>query len=347
MARITLRDVANAAGTSVSAVSAVVNANPRHNIRVSTATRDRIQKAAAALDYSPNLLARSLVTRKTGVLGLVFPYAHAYTENNPFFSEVLSGVFQAVIAAGYNVMLHTGIGDDWDAADENTQPDPRTDGLILVLPRTESLIAERCIKQRIPFVSLVCRPGWPDGYVINADEFHGGWLAVRHLTELGHKRIAHFTGNPRIATSAPRLEGYLAALGAAGLEADEQLIVPSNFNGQAGYEAMCHVLALPKSNWPTAIFAANDLCAEGALRAITEQGLSVPHDFSLVGYDDTWFGAMLQPSLTSVHMPIAEMGAHGVSMLIELLEGRGVPNPQPVLPVHLTVRQSSGPPARR
>lgn len=347
MPRITIRDVAKAAGTSVSAVSAVLNANRQHNIRVSAATRERILAAASALDYTPNLVARSLVTRKTGVLGLVFPYSTAFTENNPFFTQVMSGVFEEVIRAKYNVMLHTAIGDDWDAEDENMLPDPRMDGLILVLPPPNSRIMERCRRRKVPFVSLVCNPPAPDVCAINADEFTGGRLATQHLIEMGHRRIAHFAGNFDVATAEPRQEGYLAALRDAGIEPDPKLIIPASFGWQGGYKAMQQVLKWPVAERPTAIFACNDPCADGAIRTLTEHGLRAPDDMALVGYDDTWFATMLQPPLTSVHMPIYEMSTLAVRMLIALVEGREMPEKQPILPVRLTVRDSSGAQALR
>src|SRR5262249_24480690 len=121
----TLRDVAKRAGTSIASVSAVLNTNGRHNIRGSQATRQRIYEAAAELHYTANPLAQSLVTRKTGVLGLVFPYSSAFTDRNPFCTHVMSGIFEEVVRERYNLMLHTAIGDDWNQAEENALIDPR------------------------------------------------------------------------------------------------------------------------------------------------------------------------------------------------------------------------------
>lgn len=338
----TIRDVAKLAGTSVSAVSAVLNDSGRHNIRVSSATRERIRAAAAQLGYSPNPLAKGLVTGKTGVLGLVFPYSRAFTDRNPFCTEIMSGVFEGVVSKGYNLMLHTAIGDDWNSADQNALLDPRVDGLILVLPPANSPVVARCERQRFPCISLVCEPYSPESYAINADDFEGGRMATEHLLSRGHRRIAHLVGTPGVASTEPRRRGYLAALEAAGIEPEEALIVPAGFDWAEGYKGTQLLLGLPERLRPTALFAANDLCAEGALRALNDHGVRVPEEMAVVGFDDSWVAAMSRPPLTSVHMPIFEMGMLATQMLIELVEGREVAERQPILPVSLIVRESSG-----
>jgi LacI family transcriptional regulator len=338
----TLRDVARLAGTSVSAVSAVLNSNGQHNIRVGQATRERICMVAAQLGYTPNPIAQSLVTRKTGVLGLVFPYSSAFTDRNPFCTQIMSGIFEEVVREKYNLMLHTAIGDDWNDADEKALLDPRVDGVILVLPTPDSPIVARCLQERFPCVTVVYAPHSDEVYAINADEFAGGYLATEHLLGLGHRRIAHLAGNPNVATTEGRKRGYLAALEAAGIVPDPALLLPAGFDWKDGYAAAQCLLAMPSSQRPTAVFAANDLCAEGVLRGLQEQGARVPDDMALVGYDDTWFAAMTKPPLTSVYMPIYEMGVLAAKMLIALVEGRDVAERQPLLSVTLSVRESCG-----
>lgn len=337
----TIRDVAKLAGTSVSAVSAVISGNRRHNIRVGPQTRARILAAAEQLGYTPNPLAKSLATGKTGILGLVFPYSRAFTDGNPFSTQVISGVFEEVIRERFNIMLHTAIGDDWTAVDENALLDPRVDGLLLVIPAPHSPVIARCRQTGFPYVALVYQPDSPDVYAVNADEFAGGRLATEHLLQSGHRRIAHLIGHPQIASTEPRRRGYLAALEAAGLSPDPRLLVPAGFDYRDGYEAALSLLALPAEQRPTAIFAANDLCAEGALRALREKGVRVPADMAVVGFDDTWFASMTQPPLTSVHMPIFEMGVEATRMLIAQVEGRPIEPRQIVLPVTLSVRETA------
>lgn len=336
----TIRDVAKAAGISVAAASAVLNGNVNQNIRVGEAARARVRKAAEDLEYKPNRLARSLATGKNGVLGLVFPYSGGFIGQDPFCAQIMTGVFEEVIREKHNIMLHTAAGDDWNAADADNLIDSRIDGLLLVLPMPRSAVIERCRSIGFPYVAIVCEPNDKDVYAVNADEFHGGKIATEHLIQQGHRKIVHLAGQEWIASTAGRCDGYEAAMREAGLTSEIQ-IVRSAFNREGGYAAMQVVLNLPDEEQPTAIFAANDLCAEGALRALREKGRRVPEDMAIVGYDDTWFTTMVQPNLTSVHMPIAEMGRVATEMLIAQIEGRQVPDRQRILPTRLTVRESS------
>lgn len=338
----TIRDVAREAGTSVAAVSAALSDAPRHNIRVSAATRERIRAAAARLGFTPNPIAQSLVTRKTGMIGLVFPYSGAFVDHNPFCTQIMSGVFEEVVREKYNIMLHTAVGDDWNAAETNALIDPRVDGLILVLPTPESQAVSRCTQESFPCVAVVYDSPNKDICTVNADERGGGRLATEHLLQRGHRRIGHLAGVPNIASTEPRRQGYLDALDAAGITPDPVWVTDGGYTFEGGFAAMKRLLDLPRERRPSAVFAANDLCADGALKALREQGVRVPDEMALVGFDDTWFATMTQPALTSVHMPIAEMAIEATKMLIALVEKRSLPQTQIVLPVTITVRQSSG-----
>jgi LacI family transcriptional regulator len=338
----TIRDVARLANASVAAVSATISGTRSTKIRVGAETRERILAAAAQLAYVPNRVAQSLALRKTGVLGLVFPYSHAFVDHNPFCTQIMSGVMEAAVQARYNLMLHTAVGDNWNATDEAALIDPRVDGLLLVLPNPCSQVVARCRREGFPCVSIAYTSYEDEDYAVNADEYRGGRMAAEHLLELGHRRIAHIEGFGEVATSAPRREGYLAALAAAGQQPDPALIVPGSFNVEGGYAAMNQLLKMSATRRPSAVFACNDLCAAGVLRALGERGLRAPNDVALVGYDDTWFATMTSPPLTSVHMPILEMGTLAAQMLIDLVEGRTPKQRHPVLPVSFSVRTSCG-----
>lgn len=337
---VTLKDVAHRAGASIAAVSAVLNGKEPQTIRVGLEARARIRAIAEEMGYVPNIVARSLVTRKSGVLGLAFPYSSAFTENNPFFTGIMSGVLGCLTQARYNVMLYTAIGDDWNAAEENALIDPRVEGVILVLPDANSAVIDRCRARCFPYVTLVYEPDAPDIFAVNCDDYRGGMLATQHLLEQGHTRIAHFVGNPHVATTQPRKQGYLDALQRRGLEPNPDWIVPAGFGWKDGVAAMNRLLELPAAQRPTAIFAANDFCAEGALRVLHARSMHVPEDFSLVGFDDSWIAATTQPPLDSVYMPVTEMAERAAQMLIAQVEGREIEEKQPVLEVRLTVRGS-------
>ncbi|HTQ09726.1 MAG TPA: LacI family DNA-binding transcriptional regulator [Fimbriimonadaceae bacterium] len=336
----TIKEVAELAGTSAAAVSATLNGTRSKNIRVGARTRERIYAAAAQLGYLPNPVARSLATGKSRVLGLMLPYVEAFTDHNPFCAQVTNGVLDEMVRSHYNLMLYTGASVQ-NGSKAAMMIDSRVDGLVLVLPPADSPIFLKCESRDIPYVSILREPV-PGTLTVNADDFRGGHLATSHLIGLGHRRIAHLAGTDDVVTSAPRREGYRAALAEHGVRADESLILQAGFDWRHGYAAMKELLAKPAALRPTAIFAANDLCAEGAMRAIREAGASIPEDFAIVGYDDTFFATLTQPALTSVRMPIEELGQLAVRLLVNRVERKPIADSHPVLPVSLTVRASCG-----
>jgi LacI family transcriptional regulator len=338
--RVTLRDVAKAAGTSVASVSATLHGSRGETIRVGEATRVRIRAIAEQLGYVADPIAKSLATGKTRSLGLILPYAEAFLDQNPFCNEVMHGVMKEAVYRRYNLTLYTAVSELQEAASVGLL-DRRVDGLLLVMPPDPCYTIERCDRLGIPYVSVLRRPV-EGAWCVNSDDYEGGRIAARHLLSLGHRLVAHLGGNPEVPTTEPRARGFREALEEAGVEPRADLFVTAGFNTNRGYEVMRRILSKPQHEPPTAVFAANDLCAEGAIRAIREFGLRVPEDVAVVGYDDTWFATMTQPPLTSVRMPISEMGQLATALLIDRLEGREPPDRQPVLPVSLTIRSSCG-----
>lgn len=339
---VTIKDVAKLAGTSTAAVSAVLSGSVRNNIRVGEVTRARILAAARQLGFTPNPVARSLVTGKTQVLGIIFPYASTFIYRNPFCTQLLAGILEETIRQRYNLMLHTSLGDEWTQAEPALLLDRRVDGVMLVAPPVGHAAVQRALEVRFPLVSVVYASDNPEVCMVNDDSRAGGRLATEHLIGLGHRRIAHLMGNPEIGSTVSRRQGYLDALEAAGIPVDPALILEAGFDWQDGYRAAQALLEFPAAQRPTAIFAGNDLCADGVLRLFRERGVRVPDDIALVGYDDTWFSQHTDPPLTSVHMPIYTMGVLATDMLIGLSSGRELENRQPVLPVTLTIRDSCG-----
>lgn len=334
---VTIRDVAKLAGTSATAVSATLSGSTNKNIRVGKETRERIYAAAAQLGYSPSEIAKSLATGKTKVIGLVLPYADAFVDQNPFASEVMSGIMHEVVDRQYNLMLFTATaGMSYNQI--AMLIDSRVEGVLLVMPPDDGAIHLKCERRKIPYVSILRNPH-ESSWTVNSDDFAGGVLAAKHLHELGHRRVAVLHGTEDVTTSHPRSQGFASVYKEAGIEVE---MVSSGFGWKHGLESMNTLLQRPRHEIPTAIFAANDLCAEGAMRVAKDYGLSIPGDLSVIGYDDTWFAAMTQPPLTTVKMPIAEMGQRAAAMLIDRLEGIEVTDQNPVLPVSLTIRHSSG-----
>ena len=309
MAQPTMRQVAELAGVSTALVSLVMRDAPN----VSDHRRQRVLEAADQLGYRPNVLARNLASRRTKTIGVVLNDLH-----NPFFAEIVDGIQAAADAAGYRVLL--GDGRHSEAGESNaveTFLQFRVDGVVIVGPWLEVETMERAAKSAA--VVVVGRDVDTDRFdTVNTDEIVGSRLAVEHLIELGHRQIAHLGGGAG-AGAAGRQRGYEATMTAHGFESHIVSAV-ADFSESGGYEAAGDLLSAHDEI--TAIFAANDLSAVGALSCVEELDLSVPGDISIVGYDNTALAAMRHMSLTSVDQPTEELGRLATNLLFERLDGR-------------------------
>jgi LacI family transcriptional regulator len=340
---VTMNDIAAKAGTSVAAVSVALNGAKSKTLRVGPEARTRILQAAADLGYRRHPLALALATGRSHVIGVMLPHAAAYTaEQAPFESIVVSGIVAAAAEKGYNVMLYSATAEDEGRRAEMI--DRRIDGLLLVIPPEETPIYAECRRQEISYVGIVCESHVAPA-TVNSDDFKGGFIATQHLIELGHRRIAHLVGKPTVVTSDRRLRGYKSALQEAGLETDEGLVRDGAFSFQVGYDSTRALMSAAPERRPTAIFACNDLTANGALAALRDADLRVPEDVSVVGYDDTWYSTLTSPPLTTVRMHVHELGRCSADLMISLLDGGEIEELHPVLPVSLTIRSSTGPPS--
>jgi DNA-binding LacI/PurR family transcriptional regulator len=327
----TIMDVAHRARVSKSLVSMVI----RGEEGVSPKSRDAVLLAIEELNYRPNVIARSLVQRRTRMLGVMISDLR-----NPFFGEVVSGIQVRAKELGYRVLFNTGdrVPNLEEAAVESLL-ELRVDGLILAAPRVADEVIERACRAA-PVVVLNRDTSATCSDSVTNDNITGAGFAVEHCVRLGHTRIAHIDGGTGAGASVRR-EGYLRAMRRLGLEANT-LTVEGAFTENGGYVAARELLK--RSPLPTAIFAANDICAIGAMRALEEAGLRTPADVSVVGYDNTTLAALRQVSLTSVHQFGADIGRLGVDCLFERIEGtRTTPRHEVVAPT-LVVRASTGPP---
>ncbi|MBC8066024.1 MAG: LacI family DNA-binding transcriptional regulator [Chlorobia bacterium] len=334
-----MSDIAERVGTSVAAVSVTLNGAKSATLRVGSDTRRRILEVAEEMSYRRNPMAGALATGRTHVLGLMLPSHDAYMAHDPFFSLVTTGITACASENGYNVMLYSATAED-EGLRAASMVDKRVDGLVLVSPPSGTPILDECQRQGIPVVSIMA-----DADVgplqVHSDDFLGGLLAMRHLISLGHRRIAHLKGGNGVATTEPRYQAYLAALREANMVPDPALCLVGDFKRTAGRDATDRLLNLPSC--PTAIFAANDLSAHGAIEAIREAGLRVPEDVAVVGYDDTWYATVTRPALTSVRMDVETLGRKAAELLIGFLRGGEMPRePRIVVPVSLTIRESCG-----
>jgi LacI family transcriptional regulator len=332
--RATIRDIADLAGVSIATVSRVLNDRPD----VAPETRENVLQVVREHGFSTNRGARGLSSGRTGMIGLTLPLvADAY------FGPMLSGAAEALYERDMRIVLAPTLHEhDREVSLLERLMRGTTDGAILMLPE-ESIEELRMLqRQGFPFVVVDPREPPPEGVAcVAAMHASGAKVATEHLLALGHRRIGAIAGTPGWYATEERVLGFRAALAAAGILLDPQLVVYSDWRMPRGIEAAEQLLALPDP--PTAIFGFNDNVAIGALHAARKRGLSVPDDLSVVGFDDTELAVIVTPQLTSVRQPLAEMGRMGVSLLIRILEGQRVDALRVELATKLVVRESTGP----
>jgi DNA-binding LacI/PurR family transcriptional regulator len=337
---VTMRDIAVRVGTSASVVSVALNGARSKTIGVSPETRDRILRAAQELGYSRDMRASSLAGRRNQMIGLMLPHLSSFSSPDPFYSLVTAGVCGATAANGFNLVMYTSVSEE-DGPKAIATIDRRIDGLILVMPPDGTPIIKECQRLGINTVAVLKAPESAQ-FTINSDDYKGGRIATEHLLGLGHTRIAHLHGNPDFHTSEPRYRGYVDAMSEAGLKVNPNLVRDGHFQRAAGYSSTMDMMTREERSRPSAIFAANDVSAHGAIDALNELGLSVPGDVSVLGYDDTWYAGFVQPALTTVNMNVDLVGRRAAQLLIDSLDGI-VEEAHPILPVSLTIRVSTGP----
>jgi len=333
MARVRIEDVAAEAGVSIKTVSRVLN----HEPNVSEVTRERVQAVVERLRYRPHPSARVLAGRRSYLVAMLY--------DNPsgnYLMEVELGVLDACQSQHYNMMLAPLVYDAKDIVSkvESLVLQSRIDGVVLTPPITEdTALLERLDELDIPWSSVSpTEPNRRIGVVV--DERSAVSEMMAHLVSLGHRRIAHVKGHPAHGASTWRLAGYRDGLACAGIPWDDALVVDGEFSHDSGFAAANYLLDL--CDPPTAIFAANDDMAAGAICAICERGLSVPRDVSVCGFDDTPIARQIYPALTTVRQPTREMGRLACLQLLKAIRDRGEGG-MVTVPYALQLRRSTGP----
>ncbi|MDO3411721.1 LacI family DNA-binding transcriptional regulator [Saccharibacillus sp. CPCC 101409] len=330
---ITIYDIARVTGYSPTTVSKVFN----NYSDVSAKTRGKILDTAKEMGYMPNSHARTLMTKKSWTIGILFNESSGVGIRHPFFGGVLDSVKKTAEAEGYDLMfISDNIGGKTASYLEHCRF-RSVDGVIVMLADRGDEGLQNLLKSDIPCVLLDFddeRPG-----CVSSDSIDGCYLALKHLHDLGHRRIAHISGGGDTFVGQQRRLGYEQGLRRLGLAADERLIVPGGpfFSVEGGRQAMLELLDLPQP--PTAVLAAGDNLALGAIRALEERNLEAPRDMSIVGFDDIEAASLVRPALTTIRQDVGHMGARAARMLIGAIESEDMP-PAAVLPVELIVRES-------
>jgi LacI family transcriptional regulator len=328
---VTMRDVAEQSGVSVTTVSHVIN-NTRP---VNPETRTRVEQAMQVLGYQPNVLARSLRRGKTQTIGIILP-----DNANPYFADVVRGIEDTSFDQGYSVVLCNSDNDlDKEHLYTNVLIEKQVDGIIFVAAGLSEENIKNLQKRGVPSV-LVDRqvPGVQIDSVF-ADNRSGGFLATNHLVDLDHIAIACITGPQGVRSSVERVAGYHQALEAAGLPANPDWVVEGDFQYQSGYAAAEQLLN--SSTPPSAIFACNDLMAIGAYRYAFDNQLRIPQDISIIGFDDIRLAEFTNPPLTTIHQSKGKMGAKAAELLLGRITNGHLGIRQEVVGVQLVVRGST------
>jgi len=331
----TIAEIARAVGVSVPTVSKVLNGRPD----VAETTRTKVEAALAHHGYRRRRAAAP--PPGTGLIDLVF-----HRIGSPWATEIIQGVEDAAADRKVSVIL-TQLGGAYrppDAWVEATLARPPL-GVLLVSSRLTDDQRMRLQRRSIPVVAIDTDGAPPaDMPSIGSDNWGGGLSATRHLIALGHTRIAAVTGPEQLLASRARLDGFRTAHTEAGLTVDPDLVRSGNFYIEAGYRAGRDLLSLPPADRPTAVFAGSDMQALGVVRAAQELGITVPHELSVVGYDDVPVAEWVSPALTTVDQQLATMGNLATTLLMDIVEGRATSTTRLNLTAELVVRESTAPP---
>jgi LacI family transcriptional regulator len=360
MAKLTIRDIAALAGLSKSTVSLVLNNSPR----VDPATRRHVLAVIRRHNYVPSFAATALAKGSTRLIGMIVPGLSWH-----MVASINLGVAAVTERTGFDIILYTAANDRdvYDPVIDRILASSMSSGLLVVTDRQplDPLVALH--RDGMPVV-LVNTVGTPvDLPSVAADNYGGALLAVNHLLQLGHERIACVQGLMRFQCCQDRYRGYLTALREAGIQPDPELTKPGEFNPETARTRARELFALPKRQRPTAVFAHTDVTAYAVIKAAADSGLRVPEDVSVIGFDDIESAAQIHPPLTTIQQPFVEMGKRAASLLLEQIQAAddraadaagktdepdrdrrdaAPANPSPVqlsMPTSLIVRASCGP----
>jgi LacI family transcriptional regulator len=325
--RVTIGDVAAEAGVSVATVSKVIN----RRWGVAEETSARVQAVIDELGYQSSLVAQSLRSRRTNVLGILV------VDIEPFSAELLKGAARAVHGSGYELVVFSGCGraDDqvgWEQRYLSRVSGTLCDGALLVTPSSVDAT------YGAPVVAVDHNVGSSSLPSVDSDNLRGAVAATEYLIGLGHRRIGFLAGRSDLESARLRERGYRSALKAAGIALESGLVRVGGYQPDSAEEAAR--LMLQGDDRPTAIFAANDVSAIAAMEAARTLGLAVPRDLSVIGFDNVPESALCDPPLTTIEQPIQQMGFEAVELLIGLIEQRPDLDTHRMLPTQLVVRGS-------
>ncbi|WP_217538789.1 LacI family DNA-binding transcriptional regulator [Stenotrophomonas sp. GbtcB23] len=337
---VTIDEVAALAGVSPMTVSRAINQG-----KVRDDTRERVMRAVQALGYTPNLAASTLAAAQHTRIALIYT-----NPSGAYLRELLVGLLRGASNAAIQLVIHY-----WDNLDPVAERRAaralagRVDGVILPPPLCESPVAvTELVQAGIPVVAIASGHLRDDVSCVRIDDFHAGKEMAEHLIQHGHTRIGFIRGRNDLSASARRYDGFATALHEAGLEVEPRLVQEGDYTYRSGLDAAEKLLSQPQP--PTAIFASNDDMAAAAISVAHRQGLEVPRDLSVVGFDDTSAATTVWPELTTLHQPIAAMADAAIDILLRTIRQRTDDSrvlTDHVLPHRLVMRDSVAHPPKR
>lgn len=329
-----IKDVAKEAGVSTATVSHVIN-NTRY---VSDEVRARVMRAVEQCRYYPNAHARSLASGKSRIIGLVISDIA-----NPFFPELVKSIETAAFERGYDVVL-SNTNYDTERTSHYVQRfiERKVGGVAVMTSEMDRELVDELARREVPAVFLDVGETGLHMNNLRVDYGEGIEQAILHLVALGHRRIAYISGSTNLRSARRRLAAFQRTMHQ--LFPDEsELIFYGNFKVEGGRRAACEILTTQKENLPTAVVAANDLTAIGAISEFRAAGLNIPRDISIVGFDDIAFASLTEPTLTTINLPRNELGRRAVEVLIRSIDDLEKEGIEIRIPTNLVIRNSTAP----
>ncbi|MTI86910.1 MAG: LacI family transcriptional regulator [Balneolaceae bacterium] len=337
MKKLSIDQVAELAFVSRSVVSRVLN----NHKNVSDEARERVMKVVKEHNYQPSSIARGLATNKNYEIGIIAPRRCDEALGNGFWSILYLGIFEECIDKGYFVTLSPISTDKGAEINEHILGNKRLDGFILLTQEVSDFVINKIIEHEIPMVLVGHDEQHPKLNSIDVNNFSGVKKATNHLIELGHKKIGAIMATPEMKESMDRLNGYKEALEEASLPLSEQYISIDDYSQKHGYTIMKKWIR--EGMDLTAVVCMSDTLAMGALLALHEENVSVPAEFSVVGFDDLPIAQYTIPPLTTVHQPIYQKGKRAANMLVNQIENKDAPIVHDNLEAELIIRESTAP----
>ncbi len=334
--RVTIKDIAEQSGVSLSTVSLVMN----HNPRISQATRERVLQTIERLGYQPNRMARQLAWRRTHTLAVLMPQLR-HTFADVYFGEIVSGIYDRASKLGYKVMLEVARTEFLENKEHLQLFEQKiVDGILFIGANARHKFVGDFAGTVNPFLLVNSYSKEHDLNYVVSNYRYGAWQAAKHLVTLGHKRIGFIGGGlPEIPTSQDIYASFKEVLDEHHIDFAPRQLADGLLTEEGGVRAAEQLL---RDNADlTALFALNDKMAIGAIRKINELGLHCPQDVAVVGFDDIRQASYSVPALTTVRQPLYDLGKLACERLIELIHDK-VERVQEVLPIHLVVRESCG-----